>query len=118
VIQPDRRRWDYKHQVLATRHLPAWRVLLWVKLIEAAVQLRPRALWRTFFQRDRRLRHAMRWYSEMGRRVWLYELRNFFLRDRRLVDGPTVRELWGEPQDAEERSMTTARKARLALRVL
>jgi anaerobic magnesium-protoporphyrin IX monomethyl ester cyclase len=28
VIQPDRRRWDYKHQVLATRHMPPWRVLL------------------------------------------------------------------------------------------
>ncbi len=105
VIQADARRWDYKHQVLSTRHLPPWRVLLWVKLIEALVQLRPKALWRTLFQPDARLRHAMRWYAEMGRRVWLYEIRNFFLRDRRLGKGPTVREFWGLPQDAEERSM-------------
>ena len=34
VIQTDRRRWDYKHQVLATRHMPPWRVLLWFKFIE------------------------------------------------------------------------------------
>ncbi len=31
VIQTDQRRWDYKHQVLATRHMPPWRVLLWFK---------------------------------------------------------------------------------------
>jgi anaerobic magnesium-protoporphyrin IX monomethyl ester cyclase len=106
VIQLDQRRWDYKHQVLATRHIPPWRVLLWVKLVEAAAQLRPRALARTFLRRDPRLRHAMKWYTKMGQRVWLYEIRNFLLRDRRVKDGPTVRELWGDPQDAEERSMS------------
>ncbi len=105
VVQTDQRRWDYKHQVLETRHIPPWRVLLWVKLVEAAVQLRPRALWRTFLQPDRRLRDAMRWYAEMGRRVWSYEIKNFLLRDRRDDSGPTLRELWGEPQDANERSM-------------
>jgi anaerobic magnesium-protoporphyrin IX monomethyl ester cyclase len=106
VIQEDPRRWDYKHQVLSTRHLPPWRVLLWVKLIEALVQLRPKALWRTILQPDPRLKQAMRWYTEMGRRVWLYEIRNFFLRDRRTRKGPTVQEFWGQPQDAEERSMS------------
>jgi anaerobic magnesium-protoporphyrin IX monomethyl ester cyclase len=114
VIQTDARRWDYKHQVLSTRHLPPWRVLLWVKFIEAVVQLRPRALWRTFFQRDSRLRHAMRWYTEMGRRVWLSELKNFFFRDQRTETGPTVREFLGQPQDAEERSMATNPTARRA----
>ena len=34
MIQTDTRLWDYKHQVLATRHVPPWRVLLWVKFIE------------------------------------------------------------------------------------
>ena len=109
VIQTDVRRWDYKHQVLATRHVPPWRVLLWVKAIEVAVQLRPRSLWRTFLQPDRRLRHAMRWYTEMGRRVWFYEVKNFFVRDARVADGPTLEELWGPPQDDEERSMAPVR---------
>jgi len=27
MILTDARRWDYKHQVLSTRHLPPWRVL-------------------------------------------------------------------------------------------
>lgn len=112
VIQTDQRRWDYKHQVLATRHMAPWRVLLWVKFMEAALQCRPKALYRTFLQPDRRLRHAMRWYSEMGRRVWPFELKNFFFRDRHLRNGPTVGEFWGAPQDLEEQSMTAAEPER------
>jgi anaerobic magnesium-protoporphyrin IX monomethyl ester cyclase len=54
----------------------------------------------------------MRWYTEMGRRVWLYEIRNFFLRDRRTRRGPTVQEFWGNPQDGEERSMTAGAPGR------
>ena len=111
VIQLDRRRWDYKHQVLATRHMPPWRVLLWVKFTEMVLQCRPKALVRTLFHRERRLRHAMRWYSQMGRRVWPYEIRNF-LRDPLVRDGPSVREFWGAPQDAEEASMVARRPER------
>jgi len=46
VIQLDQSKWDYKHQVLATRHVPPWRVFLWVKVIEFIVQSRPKALYR------------------------------------------------------------------------
>src|SRR6476620_2058792 len=108
VIQTDRRRWDYKHQVLATRHLPPWRVLLWVKFTEMVLQCRPKAICRVLFHRDAGLRQAMRWYTRMGRRVWPYEISNF-LRDRRLKDGPTVAEFWGAPQDSEEESMSARR---------
>jgi anaerobic magnesium-protoporphyrin IX monomethyl ester cyclase len=105
VIQLDQRRWDYKHQVLATRHVPPWRVLLWVKFTEAVLQGRPKAIFRTLFHPDRGLRHAMRWYSQMGKRVWPYEIKNFFFRDRRTTSGPLLTEYWGAPQDAEEESM-------------
>ncbi len=111
VIQTDRRRWDYKHQVLATRHMPPWHTLLWVKLIEAVLQGRPKALRRTFLHPDPGLRHAMRWYAQMGRRVWPYEIINF-VRRRRTADGPTVSSFWGLPQDDEEESMAPARRAR------
>ena len=111
VIQPDRRRWDYKHQVLATRHMAPWRVLVWFKFTEMVLQCRPRAIWRTYFQRDARLRHAMRWYAQMGRRVWPYEILNF-LRDRLVKDGPTVATFWGGPQDGEEESMSATRAER------
>lgn len=102
VIQLDQRRWDYKHQVLASRRMPAWRIMLWVKLIEVLVQARPKALWRYLFNRDRAARHGMRWYARMGRRVWFHEWRNFFFRDRRTTEGPTLRAFWGEPQDHQE----------------
>jgi anaerobic magnesium-protoporphyrin IX monomethyl ester cyclase len=109
VIQTDRRRWDYKHQVLATRHMRPWRVLLWFKFIEMAMQTRPRALYRVLLHPDRGLRHAMRWYTQMGRRVWPYEIRNFF-RDPLRTDGPTVAAFWGAAQDGEEESMASRPK--------
>lgn len=111
VIQTDRRKWDYKHQVLATRHMPPWRVMLWFKFTEMIVQSRPKALARVLFHPDRGLRHAMRWYSAMGRRVWPYEIWHF-LRDPLTRTGPTVAKFWGAAQDNEEQSMTAARPER------
>ncbi len=108
VIQTDPRLWDYKHQVLATRYIPAWRVFLWVKFTEAVMQGRPKALWRVLFMRDPALRHAMRWYTQIGRRVWFHEVWRF-LRDRRTKTGPKVAAFWGAPQDAEEQAMATSR---------
>jgi anaerobic magnesium-protoporphyrin IX monomethyl ester cyclase len=114
VIQMDQRRWDYKHQVLEARHVPAWRVNLWVKLIELFVQARPRALRRVFFGYDRASRHGMRWYARMGRRVWFHEWRNFFFRDRRTRTkfGPTLAEFWGAPQDHQEVPLRIIRRPR------
>jgi anaerobic magnesium-protoporphyrin IX monomethyl ester cyclase len=101
VIQPDISKWDYKHQVLATRHMRPWRVLLWVKFIEAVIQLRPRSLRRLFTHPDLPIRNAMKWYYRIGRRVWPYEMRSFFFRDRRQREGPTLAEFWGTPQDTK-----------------
>ena len=41
----------YKHQVLATRHMPPWHTMVWLKFIEMVLQTRPKALYRTFFSR-------------------------------------------------------------------
>jgi anaerobic magnesium-protoporphyrin IX monomethyl ester cyclase len=114
VIQIDQRRWDYKHQVLAARHVPPWRVNLWVKLIELFVQARPRAIWRVLFGYDRASRHGMRWYARMGRRVWFHEWRNFFFRDRRtrIKSCPTLAEFWGAPQDDQEVPLRIVRRPR------
>jgi anaerobic magnesium-protoporphyrin IX monomethyl ester cyclase len=54
------------------------------------------------FTRDAALRHGMRWYARMGRRMWFHEWRNFLRRDRRVKDGPTLRAFWGDPQDQQE----------------
>lgn len=102
VILTDQQRWDYKHQVLSTRHMPPWRVLAWVKFIEAVVQLRPQSLWRLFAHPDLSIRAAIRWYYRIGRRVWPYELWNFLFRDRRQRDGPTLAEFWRRSLEDEE----------------
>ena len=102
VIQLDQSRWDYKHQVLETVNMSPWRIFLWVKFIEIVMQARPLALWRSFLQPDLAARHGMRWFTNMGRRVLLHEWGHFFFKDRRVKNGPTLREFWGEPQDREE----------------
>ncbi|TDU28659.1 anaerobic magnesium-protoporphyrin IX monomethyl ester cyclase [Panacagrimonas perspica] len=108
VIQRDQRRWDYKHQVLETKGLRPWQVFCWVKLTEVVLQARPRAIAR-LFHRDPELRHAQRWYTLMGRRVWFFEIWAFLFRDRRAV-GPRLREFWGESQAHEEESMLVGRR--------
>lgn len=115
VLQTNRERWDYKHQVLVTRHMAPWQVLAWVKLTELVLQARPRALWRTFLQPDRELRDAMQWYTRMGRRVWPFEVYNFFFRDRHAEAGPTVEGMWGAPQASEEKSMVVLRTRKRSL---
>lgn len=106
VIQPDASKWDYKHQVLGTRHMPPWRVLLWVKCIEAVMQMRPRALLRVLANREHSFRDAMRWYYRIGRRVWPYEIWNFLFCDRHEAAGPTLQAFWGTAQDHEQQAMS------------
>ncbi len=109
VIDPDMRRWDYKHQVIETPKIPAWRVFMWVKLIEVVVTIRPRNIWRQFTQRDAELRHAARWYSLMGRRVVLHEVREFLFRPTRQRAG-TVAEFLGGATQLPENTMSRQRK--------
>lgn len=106
------RLWDYKHQVLQMTRLKPWMLFFSVKLIELAVQSRPKALARILFHKDPEQRHSMRWYTQMGRRVWFREVWGFLVRDIRVKDGPTLAEFWGAPQDAEEESMSVRRPAR------
>jgi len=106
VIQADIRKWDYKHQVLAMAHFRPWLLFACVKAIELAVQARPRAIARILFHPDPEQRHSMRWYTKMGRRVWLREIVQFIVQDRFLAQRPSLEAFWGDPQDAEEESMT------------
>ena len=92
VIQNDLSRWDYKHQVLESAHVPNWRVLLWVKFIETVCQLRPKSLFRLLAHPDPLFRAGMRWYSNIGRRVWCHEIVQWLFFDRRVRQGPTVGE--------------------------
>lgn len=116
VMQLDRRRWDYRHQVLANRNLAPWRTFFWVKLIEVLMQARPKALRRTYLHPDPKLRHGMRWYARIGRRVWLHEIWCFLTRDRptRTRTGPSLAQFWGAPQVAEQEALALKKAARPA----
>ncbi|AHE56503.1 magnesium-protoporphyrin IX monomethyl ester anaerobic oxidative cyclase [Sphingomonas sanxanigenens] len=114
IVQPDLGRWDYKHQVLAMARLRPWQLFACVKLIEAAAQLRPRALRRWLWNPEKRIRHAIRWYYRMGRRVWLHEILQFLFHDRAGEDGRTLADLLGDTQDHEEEaSAAPARRVRV-----
>jgi anaerobic magnesium-protoporphyrin IX monomethyl ester cyclase len=109
VIQTDPRKWDYKHQVLGARFMPPWRVFLWVKLMEFVMQMRPRALLRLVTLEDPKIRHAQRWYYQMGRRVWFHEVIGFLFRDKRLKAGPTLERFWGASLEREEEALAAPR---------
>jgi anaerobic magnesium-protoporphyrin IX monomethyl ester cyclase len=107
VIQPDQRRWDYKHQVLALKHLRPWQVLLCVKAIEVLMQMRPKAIRRWLFHPEKRLRKAMFWYNNIGKRVWVHEIFQFFFREKRLRKGIPLVDFW-EHSDKAHHARKTA----------
>jgi len=82
VIQTDLGKWDYRHQVLASRHMRPWQVFALVKLTEIVVHCRPRALRRLLRPRDRALRALLWWTFRRSARVWLAEVRDFLLATR------------------------------------
>ncbi len=111
IVQRDKTQWDYKHQVLAMKRMKPWQLHLWVKAIELIVQLRPRALLRWLWNPDPRIRHAIRWYYRMGRRVWLHEVIRFFVKDAYKDEGISLRAFLGDGQEHEEEaSAVPARK--------
>ena len=80
VIQSDRAKWDYRNQLLSSRHLSSRAIFWLVKLMELAVHARPRALLRALFHRDRELRAHLRWCFRFSFRVWRAEVAEFIRR--------------------------------------
>jgi anaerobic magnesium-protoporphyrin IX monomethyl ester cyclase len=94
VILTDQRKWDYKHQILRIKYLKPWVVILYVKLIEIILQARPTALGRLLFHKEARLRSAMRWYTRIGRRVWFWELYQFFFVTKLTSERIKIKDFW------------------------
>lgn len=94
IILTDQRKWDYKHQVLAIKHLKPWQVILYVKLIEVIMQTRPKALKRLCFHKEKRIRKAMFWYSNIGKRVWVWEFIQFFFVTKLSKDKMKLKDFW------------------------
>ncbi len=80
VVENDSTKWDFRHQVLATRHLKPWQLFLMVKLIELIFHLRPKHLFRMFAHPDKELRSQIRWCTLNAGIVWMAEIQEFSLR--------------------------------------
>ncbi|MFT3735182.1 MAG: magnesium-protoporphyrin IX monomethyl ester anaerobic oxidative cyclase [Rhodocyclaceae bacterium] len=118
IIQADTRRWDYKHQVLESVKVPPWRVFLWFKCIEVAMQMRPKAIARVLLHPDADFRHAMRWYTRIGRRVWCHEVFEFLFRTRHLRIRPTLERFLGKSLAEREYALARQRKSPQAMTVV
>lgn len=110
VVQKDTTKWDYKHQVLEAEGVPAWRVFVWFKTIEVLMQARPRVLYRMIFNPDAGFRHAMRWYTKMGRRVWFHELFEYLFKTKIEKEGPRLSAFMGSAFANREYSMVSKGK--------
>jgi len=77
VVEADTWKWDYRHQVLATRYLSPAQLFVGVKLVEALYHLHPRHLWRTLTLRDHTLRRLLRHSQWHTTAVYLYEIVEF-----------------------------------------
>ena len=97
VIQEDVGRWDYRHQLLATRHLAPWQMFALVKLMEVVVHLRPRALRRILAHPDRTLRRHLRWCFRNSAGVWWAEVAEFLWRTPRPREPMTLAR-WFKPE--------------------
>jgi anaerobic magnesium-protoporphyrin IX monomethyl ester cyclase len=102
AIQTDQSLYTYRNQVLHAPHLAPWQLFLGVKATEALYHLRPRALARLLFHRDRRYRRIMRSYMGAGARVVLAEVAEFLFRTRFESPGSIAR-IPGFPQRSERR---------------
>ena len=82
VVQEDPSKWDYRHQLLGSRHLKPWQIFALVKWMELRIHLRPKALWRILNHRDPGMRRYLRWCFVYSARVWLHEVAEFVLHTR------------------------------------
>jgi anaerobic magnesium-protoporphyrin IX monomethyl ester cyclase len=101
IVQEDRSKWDYRHQVLGTRYLKPWQILLLVKIMEFIVQTRPRAVARLLAYRDRAQRRAYRWCVRNAAGVWRDEIHDFLFRSAHQRGLGSLRKFWGEPMTRE-----------------
>ncbi|HEV3144441.1 MAG TPA: radical SAM protein [Gemmataceae bacterium] len=80
LVELDQRKWDYRHQVLAQKHLKPWQLFARVKWLELWFHLRPARLWRMLRSRGRFQRRQIMWVLWHTGMVWACEVLEF-LRD-------------------------------------
>ena len=87
VIQSDLSKWSYRNQIINTPHLKPFELFFGVKLTEALFHLRPKALWRIFFGKDKRYIKIMRSSMWAGIRVVVAEVFEFIFQTKFIPRG-------------------------------
>jgi len=82
VVQTDLAKWDYRHQVLATRYLRPWQLFGLVKLTELIYHARPKQMARLLWSGEASTRRDLRWCMRNAVIVWLLEILDFFFATR------------------------------------
>ena len=77
IVQPDQRRWDYRHQVLEQPNLKPWQLFAGVKWLELRFHLRVTKLRDLLFARNRFNRRQVMWGLSHTGLVWLAEIGEF-----------------------------------------
>jgi len=80
VIQSDLDKWSYRNQVIATPNLHSIELFAGIKLTEAFYHLRPKAIMRLLFGRDKRYLKIMRSSMRVGIKVILAESFEFIFK--------------------------------------
>jgi anaerobic magnesium-protoporphyrin IX monomethyl ester cyclase len=86
AIEPDQRKWDYRHQVLGQKHLEPWQLIFWVKWTELWFHSRPRRLWAIVRNCSRFQRSQLLWVLFHIGMVWLAEIVEFICHSLRRRD--------------------------------
>ena len=94
VIQVDQDKWSYRNQVLATRYLPPMGLFLGVKLTEILFHMRPQALKRLAFGKEKHYLQIMRQSMWIGIKVIWAEILEFFF-DTKFSPQGSMRALHG-----------------------
>jgi anaerobic magnesium-protoporphyrin IX monomethyl ester cyclase len=77
VVEPDQRKWDYRHQVLGQRFMGRLGLFARVKSLELCFHLRPRRLLQIVRERDPFRRRQQLWTLWHAGMVWMAEVADF-----------------------------------------
>jgi len=115
LVSEDQSRYSYRDPVLKPKHMGVRMLFLSVKLSEALFHLRPKALWRMLFAKDRRHRDMIRGYFKSGLGVWLSEIWDFVWLRRDLVPAGSVHRLPGAPRRQDAPALARKLKQQLLM---
>jgi anaerobic magnesium-protoporphyrin IX monomethyl ester cyclase len=90
IVQLDRRKWDYRHQIFAQKYLKPWQLFFSVKWLEFRFHIRFSRLWEAWREPDPFRRRQIWWCYVHTGVVWLGEIAEFVLFTRHAAQPPRL----------------------------